>query len=174
MWKEDITGLCDAVFRTYTFPYEQTQTQNEYAEIYHSKFRCIFLSPAQWYFYLKVLRFVSLRNSFALLKSFAFVCELLLADSPFTHIFQLYDSRVKTTDNSLLVNYLRGNLVGEYGKPLEILSKSNVLGLHFISSNSGYGIGKYGFNGTITAGEQMAECWPSNMIICERVIAFQL
>jgi len=32
------------------------------------------------------------------------------------------------------------------------------LGLHFISSNSGYGIGKYGFNGTITAGEQMAEC----------------
>jgi len=65
---------------------------------------------------------------------------------------------VKTTDNSLLVNYLSGNLVSENGKPLEIFSKSNVLGLHFISSNSGYGIGKYGFNGTITAGEQMTDC----------------
>jgi len=71
---------------------------------------------------------------------------------------QLYDSRVTTTDNSLLVNYLRGNLAQDNGKTLEILSKNNVLGLHFISSNSGYGIGKYGFNGTITAGEQMAEC----------------
>jgi len=57
---------------------------------------------------------------------------------------------VKTTDKSLLVNYLRGNLVLENGKPLEVVSRSNVL--HFISSNSGYGIGKYGFNGTITAG----------------------
>jgi len=101
---------------------------------------------------------VSLHNSFALVKSFAFNCELLPADSPFTHIFQLYDSRVKTIDNSLLVNYLLGNLVQEYGKPLEILSKSNVLGSHFISSDRGYGVGKYGFNGTITAGEKMAEC----------------
>jgi len=65
---------------------------------------------------------------------------------------------VTTTDKSILVNYLRGNLVIEYGKPLEILSKSNVLGLHFISSDRGYGVAKYGFNGTITAGEQMAEC----------------
>jgi len=47
------------------------------------------------------------------------------------------------------------------------------LGLHFISSNSGYGIGKYGFNGTITAGEQMAECGPSDIIIEKRVIAYQ-
>ena len=101
---------------------------------------------------------MSLHNSFALVKSFAFVCELSPADSLFTHIFQLYDSRVKTTDKSILVNYLRGNLVIEYGKPLEILSKSNVLGLHFISSDRGYGVAKYGFNGTITAGEQMAEC----------------
>jgi len=71
--------------------------------------------------------------------------------------YQLYDSTVSTEDNSLLVNYLRGKLVLENGKPLEIFSKSNVLGLHFISSNSGYGIGKYGFNGTITAGI-MTEC----------------
>ena len=147
---EDIKGLCDATFRTYTFPYEQTQTQNEYGEIHHSEFRCIFLSPAQWYFYLKALCSVSLRSRFALLKSFAFLCELWSADAPFIYVFQLYDSRVKTTDKSLLVNYLRGNLVLENGKPLEVVSRSNVL--HFISSNSGYGIGKYGFNGTITAG----------------------
>jgi len=86
---------------------------------------------------------------------------------------QLYDSRVTTTDNSLLVNYLRGNLAQDNGKTLQILSKNNVLGLHFISSNSGYGIGKYGFNGTITAGEQMAECGPSDIIIEKRVIAYQ-
>ena len=65
---------------------------------------------------------------------------------------QLYDSTVSTEDTSLLVNYLRGNLVLENGKPLELISKSNVLGLHFISMSSGYGVGKYGFNGTITAG----------------------
>jgi len=59
---------------------------------------------------------------------------------------------VSTEDNSLLVNYLRGNLVLGNGKPLEIFSKSNVLGLHFISLSNGYGIGIYGFNGTITAG----------------------
>jgi len=60
---------------------------------------------------------------------------------------------VTTTDNSLLVNYLRGYLAQENGKPLKILSKSNVLSLHFISLNNGYGIGKFGFNGTITSGE---------------------
>ena len=81
---------------------------------------------------------------------------------------------MKTTDNSLLVNYLRGNLVGEYGKPLEVVSRSNVLGLHFISSNSGYGIGKYGFNGTITAGEQMAEFRTSVIITVKFVIVQQM
>jgi len=55
------------------------------------------------------------------------------------------------------VNDLRGNLVQDNGKPLEILSKNNILGLHFMSSNTRYGDGKYGFNGTITSGEQMAE-----------------
>jgi len=59
---------------------------------------------------------------------------------------------VKTENNSLLVKYLRGNLVLENGKPLEILSNSNVFGLHFTSLSSGYGTGIYGFNGTITAG----------------------
>jgi len=59
---------------------------------------------------------------------------------------------VKTENNSLLVKYLRGNLVLENGKPLEILSNTNVFGLHFTSLSSGYGTGKYGFNGTITAG----------------------
>ena len=65
---------------------------------------------------------------------------------------------MKTIDNSLLVNFLRGTLALKYGKPLEIVSKSNVLGLHFISLSNGYGIGIYGFNGTITAGEEMIEC----------------
>jgi len=55
------------------------------------------------------------------------------------------------------VNDLRGNLVQDNGKPLEILSKNNILGLHFMSSYNGDGNGKFGFNGTITAGEQMAE-----------------
>jgi len=81
---------------------------------------------------------------------------------------------VKTTDNSLLVNYLRGNLVLENGKPLEVVSRSNVLGLHFISVNAGYGIGKYGFNGTITAGEQMAEFRTSEIITVKFVIVHQL
>ena len=87
---------------------------------------------------------------------------------------KLYDSRVTTTDNSLLVNCLRGYLVLENGKPPEILSKSNVLGLHFISSSNGYGTGKYGFRGKITAGEQMAECWHLDIIIDKRVIGYQL
>jgi len=96
---------------------------------------------------------VSLFNVFALLKFCAFICELWHTDTYLHIFFQLYDSRVQTENNSLLVNYLRGNLVRENGKPLEILSKSNVLGLHFTSLSSGYGIGKYGFDGTITAGE---------------------
>ena len=107
-------------------------------------------------------------------KIFKFSSKHWRPDSPFTYIFQLYDSRVTTTNKSLLVDYLRGNRVLENGKALGIVSKSNALGLHFISSSSGYGIGKYGFNGTITAGEQILKVDPRILHYEIWVVAYQL
>jgi len=134
------------------------------AKKHHPKFFCIYLSPARFayavIFATEIIVFCVACQWRCSFKLYPFISKLWQPDSLFTYIFQLYDSRVKTTDNSLLVNYLRGSLVLENGKAQGIVSRSNVLGLHFISSSSGYGIGKYGFNGTITAGETILKVDP--------------
>jgi len=167
VWNENRAWLCDAIFLACIFKNYPNLMLKVYANIiFHSGFRHV-----QWEFYVKAFDSGELSRAWL----FQVVCIYLETLTNKFYIYsKLYDSRVTTTDKSLLVNYLRGNLAIENGKPLEILSKSNVLGLHFISSSSGYGIGKYGFSGTITAGEQMAECWHSDIIIDKWVIAYQL
>ena len=169
---ENRAWLCDALFLTSNLHFQKLTNSNTSGICW--KYIPFKISSRSVKFLCENVCFVSIVKGVPCFKWYEFICEpdeLLCINS------QLYDSRWTTTDNSLLVNDLRGNLVQDNGKPLEILSKNNILGLHFMSSNKGYGNGKYGFNGTITAGEQMAErilLWPSDIIIEKRVIAYQL